>query len=378
MDSLTQAVLGGAVGTAVAGKALGRRAALWGAVGGTLPDLDVLAYPFLDTAGELLFHRGLTHGLAFSLVAGPALAWLSIRLARWRARRRGEPPPEARWRAWLALWTAALLTHPLLDVFTVYGTQLLAPFSARPFAIGSVFIIDPLYTVPLALFLAAAVVQRRPRLAAVGLAVGLVYLGWSVAAQTVVERRARAALGDGRQLVTPMPLQTLLWRVVVEEGDRVATYEHSLLGPAWLFERAGSSPRAELPASRGAETLRWFSRGWLVAEHAAADASADAVGVADARFGCGPGGAYVFRWRVAPGGALEQQPFATRATGDAARTLLRRVLHADPVPPPLPCPASQPPTPPSRPAPNRSDPRSFENAPRSPETVPQTTQPPAP
>ena len=85
MDSLTQAVLGGAVGHAVAGKTLGRRAAAWGAVAGTLPDLDVLTYPFLDTAGQLLIHRGVTHGLAFGLVVGPVLGWLGWRFARWRA-----------------------------------------------------------------------------------------------------------------------------------------------------------------------------------------------------------------------------------------------------------------------------------------------------
>ena len=44
MDSLTQAALGGAVGYAVLGNKVGRKAALWGAILGTLPDLDVF-YP---------------------------------------------------------------------------------------------------------------------------------------------------------------------------------------------------------------------------------------------------------------------------------------------------------------------------------------------
>ena len=380
MDSLTQAVLGGAVGTAVAGKALGRRAALWGAVAGTLPDLDVLAYPFLDTAGELIAHRGVTHGLAFALVVGPALGWLAVRLQRWRAAPQSEsaPPPvgpvwtRPEWRVWTTLFVAALVTHPLLDVFTVYGTQLLAPFSRRPFAVGSVFIIDPLYTVPLALFLLAAVVRRAPRLAVIGLAVSTAYLGWGVAAQTVVEGRARRALGDARLLVTPMPLQSLLWRVVTESGGTVTTYEHSLLGPGWLFEAAGSSPLADLAAAdgtRGAETLDWFSRGWLVADPTAT--RGDAAGVADARFGCGPSG-YVFRWSVAPDGAVQQQAFSAGVPGGALARYARRVFYVPPVPPPAPCPGVAETAPPPRPAPNRSDDRSFT------EPIPQTTQPPPP
>jgi len=42
MDSITQIVLGAAVGDAVLGKKIGNRAMVWGAIAGTIPDLDVL------------------------------------------------------------------------------------------------------------------------------------------------------------------------------------------------------------------------------------------------------------------------------------------------------------------------------------------------
>ena len=328
MDSLTQAVLGGAVGHAAAGKTLGRRAALWGALAGTVPDLDVLAYPFLDTAGELVVHRGLTHGLAFGLVVGPALGWLAWRLSRWRSPSAERAGPAA-WRAWVALWTLALVTHPLLDVFTVYGTQLLAPFSRRPFAVGSVFIIDPAYTVPLLVCLVVGVVRKRPRWAAVGLAVSCGYLAWSVAAQQTVRQRVVPRLPNAeRALVTPMPLQTLLWRVEVERDGFVETYTHALLAPDALEPLADAVPLAafegETEATRGVRTLRWFSRGWLV------DPPGEAPGVvADARFGRGPDGTHVFRWEVAPDGALRQLPFAARLDGAYLRDLARQSLGAD-------------------------------------------------
>ena len=42
-----------------------------------------------------------------------------------------------------------LITHPLLDATTVYGTQLWLPFTNHPVGVGSLFVIDPLYTLPL-------------------------------------------------------------------------------------------------------------------------------------------------------------------------------------------------------------------------------------
>jgi uncharacterized membrane protein len=46
MDSITQATLGAAVGQAVLGKKIGNKAAILGAIGGTIPDLDVVQVPF--------------------------------------------------------------------------------------------------------------------------------------------------------------------------------------------------------------------------------------------------------------------------------------------------------------------------------------------
>ena len=62
MDSVTQIVLGSAVGHAVLGRQAGRRAALWGAVCGTLPDLDVLV-PLADPVAAFTYHRSASHSL---------------------------------------------------------------------------------------------------------------------------------------------------------------------------------------------------------------------------------------------------------------------------------------------------------------------------
>ena len=95
MDSLTQIALGTAVGVAVMGpRTAVWKAALWGAVAGTLPDLDT----FVDH-GNAIFnmtrHRAESHSLFYLTLAAPVLAGLVARL-------HGELALFRRW--WLSLW----------------------------------------------------------------------------------------------------------------------------------------------------------------------------------------------------------------------------------------------------------------------------------
>lgn len=213
MDSLSQFVLGASVAAAT----LGRRtavwkAALWGGIAGTLPDLDV----FIDHGDDLsnmVLHRGFSHALFWLTLAAPVLAALPAWL-------HGERSLLRRW--WLAMWLA-LVTHPLLDAMTVYGTQLLQPFSDHPFGVGSIFIIDPLYTVPLLVGVLAGLLLRQHRglrWVQGGLVLSTAYLAWTVAAQWHVRELARDAVGDSVPLlVTPSPFNTVLWRVVAMRPD---------------------------------------------------------------------------------------------------------------------------------------------------------------
>lgn len=212
MDSLTQVALGAAVAIA----AMGRRtavwkAALWGAIAGTLPDLDAFI-DHGDAIANMVQHRAQSHALLY-------LTLLSLPLAVLVARLHGETGLWRRW--WLALWLA-LVTHPLLDFMTVYGTQLLRPFTDQPYGVGSIFIIDPLYTVPLLIGVVLALAWRGPRglqYNAAGLLLSTAYLAWSAGAQAVVTRTVEASLrAEGvtaqRVLVTPTPFNTVLWRAV--------------------------------------------------------------------------------------------------------------------------------------------------------------------
>ncbi|HLM52055.1 MAG TPA: metal-dependent hydrolase, partial [Pseudoxanthomonas sp.] len=216
MDSLSQIVLGAAVAAVVAPARHRRAALLAGAALGTLPDLD--SFPIMlfthDPVALMTLHRSFSHSLLVLPLAGWLLWWLF---------KRGSGRVAQAPRRWFWAIQLALVTHPLLDAFTVYGTQLLWPLPAPPAMWSSVFIIDPLYTVWLLIACIAAFALRErigaQRALLAGLALSTAYLGWSLLAKSLVEReadRALASMGlaDAPRFSVPTPLNTVLWRVV--------------------------------------------------------------------------------------------------------------------------------------------------------------------
>ena len=122
MDSLTQILLGAAVGEAVLGRKIGNKAILWGAIAGTIPDLDVLVKFFTDTVSALEIHRGLTHSIFFVILFSPIMAWLMGRIYKFK---------EATFKEWTIFYVLVLITHPLLDAHTTWGTKLFWPLDIR-------------------------------------------------------------------------------------------------------------------------------------------------------------------------------------------------------------------------------------------------------
>lgn len=245
MEPVTQALLGAAVGQLGWRHRLGRRALLWGALVGMLPDLDVIAVGWHRGFGEFVYHRGTSHSLWFGCAVGPMLGW-------WLWWRRGRTDPIA---AWIGLCVAVLVTHPLLDVFTPYGTQLFAPFDRTRFAWQGIGIIDPFYTAPLALAVVfgarRAVGARAARVAAaVALTLTTVYIGWGVWLNERAEAQVTAELrSQGRAPATvrvyPTLFQPFLRRVVVRGPEGVRVGLHTPIGdgsPFWEGEFQESTP----------------------------------------------------------------------------------------------------------------------------------------
>jgi inner membrane protein len=188
------------------------------------------------------------------------------------ARLSGDMNARGLWRWWLATWLA-LITHPLLDAMTVYGTRIALPFSSQPYGVGSIFIIDPLYTLPLLVGVIAALVHTRGlRWNGAGLLISTAYLAWSFAAQQYVTGIARDAvkaqsIPAERMLVTPTAFNTVLWRVLVMTPDAYYEGFHSLLDadrelPLDRFDR-GLPLYEPLRESDRVARIAEFSRGFF-------------------------------------------------------------------------------------------------------------------
>lgn len=225
MDSLTQIILGAATGELAGGKKIGRKAMLWGAVGGTIPDLDVLfggifkMVGWMDEMDALAFHRGISHSIFFAVLAplilGRMLAWhyqnpnrryvsfigsvfiygligLAVNFVFFEAGGRvinvkalmgtlllGVPvvwllyrrffkrelsEVNASWKGFAMVFFWSIFTHPLLDCCTTYGTQIFQPFSDFRVGFNNIAVADPIYTVPFAIciILAAFFLKKYP------------------------------------------------------------------------------------------------------------------------------------------------------------------------------------------------------------------------
>lgn len=261
MDPVTQTVLGGSVGALFRPK-LGRKAIALGALCGAIPDVDVVA----GLAGEwatLVHHRGATHSLFVLTAAAPAFGWLGY---RWSGRQHF-----ATW-THLAFW--ALVTHPLLDWCTSYGTQLLWPFTAHRFALDAVAVIDPLYTLPLLLavllgLLTRISAQSARRIAAVALVIstGYLALGYSQSLRALRLGGSQLAAREFRWQeirATPTLFNVWLWRIVARDynGDIAVGLVSTWSPAATAFEvlQRPENPLVEAAlASERGRVFAWFA-----------------------------------------------------------------------------------------------------------------------
>jgi len=217
MDSITQIVLGAAVGEVVCGRRAGNKALLWGAIAGTIPDLDVLANPFQDLVQQLTFHRSITHSILFAIVVAPVLAYMLKKIYRKDA---------TTYMDWCWLFFLGFTTHALLDCFTTWGTKVFYPFSNYAVSFHSIFVIDPLYTVPFILCLIPVFFYRKEDIRRqwwtyAGIGISSAYLLITIVEKTIVndvfeKNFKEQKLPVVRYSTKPAPFNTILWNVTAE------------------------------------------------------------------------------------------------------------------------------------------------------------------
>jgi len=215
MDTLTHLTLGACIGEAFAGRKLGKRAMLWGAVAHSLPDIDFVSSFWLSTPSALLAHRGLTHSFLFCALAAPIIAFAAGRL---HSRR------QISWVQWTLFFVAVILLHDVLDAFNNYGVGWFEPFSQSRISFNMVYVADPFFSIwpsvaCLALLFLRQGLPQRKIWSAAGLALSSLYLFYCSYNKLTTDRAFREQLQAQnisyiRYFTTPAPLQSWLWYVV--------------------------------------------------------------------------------------------------------------------------------------------------------------------
>jgi inner membrane protein len=266
MDSLTQLVLGASVSEAVMQNKVGRKASLWGAVCGTLPDLDVFI-PMGNAVKDFTYHRADSHAFFYMALATPLIVWLIMKI---------HPQTKKYKIRWLLAVFLTFITHALLDSFNAYGTQVLLPFSNHPVGWSTIFVIDPLYTIPMLTGLASLFfIRKKPafalKLNGIGILVSSLYLAWSIGAKAHVQSVAERSLSDQDIAVSgiqvgPTPFNTLLWRVIGKTESGYVEGFYSLLDKSKEIQFKGYSSENELidPIADdwNVQRLKWFTGGF--------------------------------------------------------------------------------------------------------------------
>jgi inner membrane protein len=219
MDSVTHLALGACMGEAFAGRQLGRKAMLWGAMAQSIPDIDFLAVFWMDTSSNLLAHRGFTHSFLFCLIAGLILALIAERLHR---------PNDINLLKWFLFFFSLIFIHDFIDAFNNYGVGWFEPFSHKRISFNAIYVADPFFSIWPAISLVALLffkglnIRQKIIWWRLGLGLSSLYLIYCLFNKVIIDADVRRILREKeisytRYFTTPAPLQNWLWYVVA--GD---------------------------------------------------------------------------------------------------------------------------------------------------------------
>ena len=265
MDSFTQIVLGIAVAEFCAGKQLKNKTFLYGAILGTLPDLDVLVGLFLNPVDAVLIHRGISHSLFLFVLVSPFFGWLISKIEKGKISFLTATN--------MAFW--GLFTHVLLDMFTSWGTQILWPLEQR-FALKTIFVIDPLYTIPLLISLIYVWKTKRTVLRYKyikrGLLISSSYLLLSCFIKLYALSQFEKALKNqeiqySEIIVKPTAFNLILWNANVATDDNYLLSDYSLFDTQAISFTAYSKNKTlekQLKGNSDFEKLKQASEGWYI------------------------------------------------------------------------------------------------------------------
>lgn len=265
MDSLTQIVLGIATAEVCAGKKLQNKTFWYGAILGTIPDLDVVVGNFLSDVDGVSIHRGFSHSIVFFLLASPIFGWVITALEKGKIS----------FKSASVMAFCCLLTHVLLDAFTTWGTQILWPLPYR-FALESIFVIDPLYTLPLLISLIYVWRNKenfkRQKYVKIGLGISSFYLLLGCGLKWHTQQKFEDALTNQniafeKIIVKPTPMNCILWNANIDTQTAYLMGEYSLFDSQPITFKSYPKARtieSRLKGNSDFEKLKDISEGWYL------------------------------------------------------------------------------------------------------------------
>jgi inner membrane protein len=290
MDLITQGLLGSTVAQAACGNKLGRKSAFYGFLIGLLPDLDIVSSLWGPWA-SLKFHRGPTHSfIILALLSLPA-GYICRRSAR-----SGESL-----RCWIFLAFVSLMTHPVIDWFTSYGTCLFWPLTDRRYALDCLPIIDLVFSLPLLAITLAGISGRfnqiRLQKAAVAsLTAVVLYSAFGLAgSQSLIDEGNRIFRSQGFEPIetraTPTLLNTMVFRVFARDNSNnyMITYlrrgSSEPLTPIVSVESAADDLVATVLNSHEGRLFKWFAMNMIQTESITGPDGNRIVTLNDMRYG---------------------------------------------------------------------------------------------
>jgi inner membrane protein len=265
MDSFTQIIVGIATVQVVAGRQLGNRTFAYGAILGTIPDLDVVVGLFMNPVSAVAIHRGISHSLFLFVLLSPIFGWAIAKIERGKI-------------SFQRATTVAffgLFTHVVLDAFTSWGTQILWPLPER-YALKTIFVIDPLYTIPLLISLLYVYKTKNQLLRRTylwrGIAISSAYLLLSCGIKLFALHKFENALQQqnisyAEIIVKPTAFNTILWNANVKTANGYVLGDYSLLDTKpirFKLYKTNKSIEKKISASPEFKKLTEISEGWYI------------------------------------------------------------------------------------------------------------------
>ncbi len=243
---------------------MGKKALLIGAIAQNLPDIDALDALFLSPAENLLVHRGITHSLVVAFLAPVGFSWLLRKKFS-----------QVSFLHFYLFFLIQFLLHDFLDVCNSYGTGIFEPFSHQRVTFNLLYVIDPLFTLPLVIFCVALLYLKhqhpaRKTWAGLGVLYCLLYISLAVFHKqkinhSIEESLAKQSISSTEHFTTPTPFNSLLWYSVAAVPGGYQVGYRSVFDRGWT--KFHYIPQQEgllqgLLDQKEVKDLKYFARGF--------------------------------------------------------------------------------------------------------------------